>query len=54
MARYMVERTFPDKLVIPTNDEGANICLTVAGVCRAQSVEKLSIFNGRMTFMWAI
>jgi hypothetical protein len=31
MPRYMVERTFPNKLVIPTNEQGANICLTVVG-----------------------
>jgi polyferredoxin len=27
----MVERTFPNKLVIPTNDQGANICQAVVG-----------------------
>lgn len=26
MPRYMVERTFPDGLNIPANDEGANAC----------------------------
>lgn len=31
MARYVVERTFPDGLAIPTTDEGAQVCLTVAG-----------------------
>lgn len=31
MPRYLVERTFPDGLVIPMNDQGANICLTVVG-----------------------
>jgi hypothetical protein len=31
MPRYMVERTFPNKLVIPTNDQGANICQAVVG-----------------------
>jgi hypothetical protein len=29
MARYMVERTFPDGLVIPMTDEGAKTCLGV-------------------------
>ena len=29
MARYMVERTFPDGLQIPLNDEGATACLNV-------------------------
>ena len=31
MARYLVERTFPDGLAIPVTDEGAQICLTVVG-----------------------
>jgi len=26
MPRFMVERTFPDGLVIPINDEGAKVC----------------------------
>ncbi len=26
MPRFMVERTFPDGLNIPTNDEGAKVC----------------------------
>ncbi len=29
MPRYMVERTFPDGLHIPVNDEGANACSLV-------------------------
>jgi hypothetical protein len=29
MPRYMVERTFPDGLLIPIDDEGAAACLTV-------------------------
>jgi hypothetical protein len=29
--RYLVERTFPDGLAIPMNDEGAQVCLTVVG-----------------------
>ena len=29
MPRYMVERTFPEKLNIPVNDEGAQVCHTV-------------------------
>lgn len=29
MPRYMVERTFPDGLNIPTNDGGAQTCLSV-------------------------
>jgi hypothetical protein len=31
MARYLVERTFPDRLLIPVNDQGANVCMTVVG-----------------------
>lgn len=29
MPRYLVERTFPDGLVIPVTDEGAAVCLNV-------------------------
>lgn len=29
MARYLVERTFPDGLAIPVNAEGAEVCLMV-------------------------
>ena len=32
MPRYMVDRTFPDKLEIPLTDEGANLCKLVIGV----------------------
>jgi hypothetical protein len=31
MPRFMVERTFPDGLHIPTTDTGAEACLTVVG-----------------------
>jgi hypothetical protein len=31
MPRFMVERTFPDGLHIPTNDTGAAACLNVVG-----------------------
>jgi hypothetical protein len=31
MPRYMVERTFPDGLHIPLNDEGAQVCCDVVG-----------------------
>ena len=31
MPRYMVERTFTDGLAIPTNDDGAGVCLGVVG-----------------------
>jgi hypothetical protein len=32
MPRYMVERTFPERLEIPVTDEGANLCSLVIGV----------------------
>lgn len=31
MTRFLVERTFPEGLAIPTNTDGANTCLTVVG-----------------------
>jgi hypothetical protein len=31
MARFLVERTFPDGLAIPMNDQGMQVCLTVIG-----------------------
>ncbi len=31
MARFMVERTFPDGLEIPITDKGAQACLSVVG-----------------------
>ena len=31
MARYLVERTFPDGLAIPMTDDGAQACLNVVG-----------------------
>jgi hypothetical protein len=31
MPRYLVERTFPDGLAIPMNDQGANTCSMVVG-----------------------
>ena len=31
MSRYLVERTFPDGLHIPTNAAGAQACLAAAG-----------------------
>jgi hypothetical protein len=32
MPRYVVERTFPDGLIIPSNELGAQTCLNVVGV----------------------
>jgi hypothetical protein len=31
MPRYLVERTFPDGLAIPTDDQGSGTCLAVVG-----------------------
>jgi hypothetical protein len=31
MARYIVERSFPDGLAIPMTEQGAEVCLTVVG-----------------------
>jgi hypothetical protein len=31
MPRFLVERTFPDGLAIPVNDDGSAICLAVVG-----------------------
>jgi hypothetical protein len=31
MTRYLVQRTFPDGLDIPTNNDGASTCSTVVG-----------------------
>jgi hypothetical protein len=31
MPRFMVERTFPGGLEVPTNDTGAQSCLTIVG-----------------------
>lgn len=38
MPRYMVERTFPQGLVIPINDEGARVCGVVVGNNAAEGV----------------
>jgi hypothetical protein len=38
MPRFMVERTFPDGLHIPTNSSGAQTCLTVVGQNAKNSV----------------
>ena len=29
MPRFLVQRSFPDGLVIPTNEQGTNVCLRV-------------------------
>jgi hypothetical protein len=38
MPRYLVERTFPDGLVIPINESGAQTCSTVVGNNAKQGV----------------
>ena len=38
MPRYLVERTFPDGLRIPTNADGAKACLSVVGNNAKQGV----------------
>ena len=38
MPRFMVERTFPDGLKIPTNEQGAVSCLGVVGKNAEQGV----------------
>lgn len=42
MPRYLVERTFPDGLTIPTNDEGAKACL---GVVQNNAEEQVTWVN---------
>lgn len=31
MPRYLIERTFPDGLAIPMDEQGSQVCLTVVG-----------------------
>ncbi|HET7901416.1 MAG TPA: DUF4242 domain-containing protein [Candidatus Nanopelagicales bacterium] len=38
MPRYLVERTFPDGLNIPTDDAGAGVCLGVVGANAGEGV----------------
>lgn len=38
MPRYVVERTFPDGLEIPVNNDGAAVCSNVVGNNSAQNV----------------
>ena len=38
MPRYIVERSFPEKLNIPVNDEGAEICRMVVMINEEDSV----------------
>ena len=38
MPRYMVERAFPEGLVIPMNEDGAQACLSVVGTNAEEGV----------------
>ena len=38
MPRYLVERSFPDPLAIPTNETGAQVCQRVVGTNAQEGV----------------
>jgi hypothetical protein len=38
MPRYMIERTFPDGLAIPSTPDGADACLNVVGLIGGHGV----------------
>lgn len=44
MPRYMVERTFPDGLEIPSTADGANTCLGVVDTNRQEQVTWVQSF----------
>ncbi|HEY7035205.1 MAG TPA: DUF4242 domain-containing protein [Thermomicrobiales bacterium] len=44
MPRYVVERTFPDGLIIPVNEDGAAACLGVVDRNAAQGVTWLQSY----------
>lgn len=44
MPRYVVERTFPDGLEIPTNPDGASVCLGVVDNNATEQVTWLQSF----------
>ena len=46
MPRYMVERTFPQGLAIPTNEDGAQACLGVVGVNAQDGVTWIHSYVG--------
>jgi hypothetical protein len=53
MPRYLVERTFPDGLQIPVNDQGAEACQSVADTNATEGVTWLHSYvtpNRRKTF----
>ena len=53
MPRYIVERSFPEGLKIPVNDEGAEICRTVVMINEEESVTWIRSYvseDGRKSF----
>ena len=46
MPRYLVERTFPDTLAIPTNETGAQACLRVVGTNAQEGVTWIHSYVG--------
>lgn len=55
MPRYLVERTFPDGLRIPVNEEGARTCMGVVDRNAEQGVTWLhSYVNGEKTRTYCI
>jgi hypothetical protein len=44
MPRYVVQRTFPDGLLVPMTDEGTRACLGVVGRNAAQGVTWLQSY----------
>lgn len=46
MPRYLIERQFPDGLVIPTNDAGTKVC---ADVVRSNSTEGVTWVHSYVT-----
>jgi hypothetical protein len=53
MPRYLVERTFPDGLAVPSTDEGAKVCLGVVETNAGEGVTWVHSYvttDKRMTF----
>lgn len=53
MPRYVVERSFPDGIAIPINDEGVQACFTVVGNNAMEGVTWLHSYvtpNKKKTF----
>ena len=47
MPRYLIERTFPNRLEIPMSKEGAQLCLNVAGNNSEENVTWIHSFVTR-------